>query len=250
MARLIVDVSSNNGVPDFHTLKRHGVIGVYIKATEGSSYVNPLLHTQWAAASRAGLRCGVYHFARQDIHPGLHANAAQERLPLGEGVMGVGQKLDALAVLEAEVDPHLSLVGAQGEARHFVNTMRTLPGHAHEAMHAGDLRPVLDFEVGTANHLYSPWRDAFQRAVYGLSKRRTILYTYTGFNNWAPAAKGFGQFWLANYSSHPYLPGGYRSWDLWQFTDAANLGGIHIDASRFPRRPFPLRRITCKGRGT
>lgn len=63
---LCVDLSSHNAAPDFRSLKAHGVDGVWIKATEGTNYVNPYYAAWHKAAAGAGLRVGAYHFARPD----------------------------------------------------------------------------------------------------------------------------------------------------------------------------------------
>lgn len=66
---LIVDLSSNNQEPNFPLLKRSGVDGVWLKATEGMSWRDPTFQRRREAANRAGLRVGAYAFARPDLHP-------------------------------------------------------------------------------------------------------------------------------------------------------------------------------------
>lgn len=60
---LIVDLSSNNKKPNFKLLAQH-VQGVWLKATEGVTYVNPTYHAWKDEAEHYGLRVGAYHFAR------------------------------------------------------------------------------------------------------------------------------------------------------------------------------------------
>ncbi|GEM_PF-2006505 len=57
-----VDVSNYQGVINFAKVKASGIEIVYIKATEGISYINPLLLSQHAGALSAGLRIGFYHY--------------------------------------------------------------------------------------------------------------------------------------------------------------------------------------------
>jgi GH25 family lysozyme M1 (1,4-beta-N-acetylmuramidase) len=88
---IIIDISSNNSPPDFGRVKHDGVLGVIIKATEGLTFNNPRLESDWERAAKAGLVVGSYHFAREDTHPGKS--------------------------------------GAQAEAQHYVRTMMRIPGH-------------------------------------------------------------------------------------------------------------------------
>ena len=59
-----IDISSNQGVVDFVKIKDSGIQIVYIKATEGISYLNPLLGDSYNKAVAAGLKIGFYHFFR------------------------------------------------------------------------------------------------------------------------------------------------------------------------------------------
>jgi hypothetical protein len=69
-----IDVSNNNGHVDFVAAKRAGAIGVYLKVTEGTDFVDRTYLANRAAAKRAGLLVGGYHFAHPADNP--HAEAA------------------------------------------------------------------------------------------------------------------------------------------------------------------------------
>lgn len=62
----MIDVSSNNGAVDFAKVKAHGTSRVYIKLSEGVTYLNPEHQAQHAAALKAGLKVGEYHFAHPE----------------------------------------------------------------------------------------------------------------------------------------------------------------------------------------
>lgn len=66
---LIIDLSSNNAEPDWKALKAHGVGAVWLKATEGVTWYDPVFASWRKKANAAGLRVGAYHFARPDLHP-------------------------------------------------------------------------------------------------------------------------------------------------------------------------------------
>ncbi len=57
-----VDVSSYQERTDFNKLKDQGVEFAYIKATEGSTHVDPSFRQKWKDAADAGMLVGAYHF--------------------------------------------------------------------------------------------------------------------------------------------------------------------------------------------
>lgn len=57
-----VDVSSYQERTDFNKLKDQGVEFAYIKATEGSTHVDPSFSQKWKDAADAGMLVGAYHF--------------------------------------------------------------------------------------------------------------------------------------------------------------------------------------------
>ena len=61
-----VDVSSYQGKIDWEILARQNIRFAYIKATEGSSFVDPNYQTNISNASKTDLRLGAYHFFSYD----------------------------------------------------------------------------------------------------------------------------------------------------------------------------------------
>jgi GH25 family lysozyme M1 (1,4-beta-N-acetylmuramidase) len=51
-------------------VKANGISFVYIKATEGTGYLNPYFAQQYEGSYKVGLIRGSYHFARPDVGPG------------------------------------------------------------------------------------------------------------------------------------------------------------------------------------
>lgn len=62
----VLDLSHHNQVNSFEMLVDYGVRGVILKATQGVSYVDPTYAQRKAAAAKAGLLVGAYHFATAD----------------------------------------------------------------------------------------------------------------------------------------------------------------------------------------
>jgi lysozyme len=61
-----VDVSSYQGEIDWDVLARQGIQFAFIKATEGSSFVDPHFADNYASARNTTLRIGAYHFFSYD----------------------------------------------------------------------------------------------------------------------------------------------------------------------------------------
>ncbi|KAI6126075.1 glycoside hydrolase family 25 protein [Pisolithus croceorrhizus] len=65
-----IDVSNYQRNIDWTTVANNGISFVYIKATEGTSYISPSFRSQYIGATDAGLIRGGYHFARPDKSDG------------------------------------------------------------------------------------------------------------------------------------------------------------------------------------
>lgn len=68
-----VDLASYQGLPDFVQMRAAGFNFALIKATQGTSYVNPFLHAALRAARDAGMLVAFYHFAE----PGTNTPEAE-----------------------------------------------------------------------------------------------------------------------------------------------------------------------------
>jgi lysozyme len=64
----VLDLSNNNGAVDFHRVHAAGTRRVYLKLTEGSSFVDGKHAGFRARAFAAGLKVGEYHFARPSLN--------------------------------------------------------------------------------------------------------------------------------------------------------------------------------------
>jgi lysozyme len=57
-----IDVSNHQGTIDWSAVAGDDITAVYIKATEGQTFVDTRFAENWAGAASAGLRRGAYHF--------------------------------------------------------------------------------------------------------------------------------------------------------------------------------------------
>lgn len=70
-----IDISNYDGYIDFNAVKSSGVQLVYIKATEGTTFVDPYLQSNYNGASNAGLKVGFYHFLVGTSSPEAQADS-------------------------------------------------------------------------------------------------------------------------------------------------------------------------------
>jgi lysozyme len=71
-----IDVSHHNGTVDWQAVAATGIKFVYLKATEGATYVDPRFNVNAIAARAAGLLIGAYHYLTAGTAAGLQtANA-------------------------------------------------------------------------------------------------------------------------------------------------------------------------------
>ena len=66
-----IDVSHYQGSIDWQQVVQAGIQFVFVKATQGITYVDPQFQTNWQGAKAAGLPRGAYHFFEPDDDPGL-----------------------------------------------------------------------------------------------------------------------------------------------------------------------------------
>ncbi|NPA74729.1 MAG: hypothetical protein GXO25_01435 [Euryarchaeota archaeon] len=64
-----LDVSHYQGTIDWTKVRNAGYTFVFVKASQGTSYVDPLFSTNVQGASAAGLKVGAYHFAEPSDDP-------------------------------------------------------------------------------------------------------------------------------------------------------------------------------------
>ena len=174
----------------------------FVKATEGPSvpggtfYTNPWYGADSQDAMAAGLYVGSYDFA----------------------------------------EPALPLSTAALQARAFVSVVGSQHGRQQ-------LPPVLDLEQTgglSATNLRS-WVQSWLTETQHLTGRTPMIYT--GPNFWKTAmgntsAMSGYHLWLASWTSAKtpgVLPGGWSTWTMWQYTDAAKVAGItgSVDLSRY-----------------
>ncbi|MDP4143170.1 MAG: GH25 family lysozyme [Bacillota bacterium] len=110
-----IDISPYQGNVDFQEVKNSGVEVVYIKATEGKTYVANTLKDYYNQAKSVGLKVGFYHF--------LRANAMQDEVNnLINATAGL--PVDCKYAIDCEVDLGQSLQQITNNVRTFFDLMK------------------------------------------------------------------------------------------------------------------------------
>ncbi len=79
-----IDISRWQGVVDWPAARANGVGFAYLKATEGGDTLDPLFRTNWAAAARAGVPRGAYHYFYSAVRPSSRPDGSSGMCP-GQG---------------------------------------------------------------------------------------------------------------------------------------------------------------------
>lgn len=175
--------------PSYSSDVANGAKFVVIKATEGTSYVNPYFSSQYNGATNAGLIRGAYHFA----HPDRSSGAAQATyfLQHGGGWSGDGRTLPG----------SLDLESSSGSA--------TCYGLSQSAMVS--------------------WIKDFGNTYHASTGRYPTLYCSPGWWNQCVNSGAFASdfaLWVANYGvSSPKIPNGFSYYSFWQYADSGTYDG-------------------------
>jgi lysozyme len=122
---VVVDLSHYNGDPDLAAAKAAGTLGVIHKATQGTSFVDPMYHTNRGKAQQAELLWGAYHF-------GTGGDGVEQADFFLNTVQPGAQDL---LVLDFEANPQGPSMTLE-EARAFVTHIRQALGH-YPGLYAG-----------------------------------------------------------------------------------------------------------------
>jgi len=90
------DIYHGDGDVQMHAVHDAGLSFVWIKATQGLTYTDPLFYTNWVRAKSVGLIRGAYHFFDPKADPIAQASHFVHTVPL--------QKGDLVLALDVETD--------------------------------------------------------------------------------------------------------------------------------------------------
>jgi len=181
-----IDVSHHNGVIDWKKVAGDGYKFVYLKLTEGKSYVDKTTYNNYIGAKNAGLRVGFYHFAHPTNDPIAEVDFFLKKL--GE------MKADLPHCLDLEENKGLSKTKVSAFAMKWLEYLQKKTG----------ITPIIYTGASfiSANFTNSLAKYPLWVARYAGGSKRV-----QGFNS-----PGSSTIW--------------RSWAMFQFTDSGKVNGI------------------------
>ncbi|WP_308071593.1 GH25 family lysozyme [Kocuria sp. LUK] len=194
------DVSNWQPTVNWSSLWNQGSRFAYVKTSEGDSITNRIFGEQYAGAGRVGMYRGGYHFAIP-TRDSSGAKQADYFVNNGGGWSADGKTLPGL--LDIENNPYPSLYGNQ------------CYGFSPAEM-VGWIRDFSDRYKARTGRLpaiytnYYFWRDCTGNS--------------TAFND--------HPLHIASYGAAPQNPGGWTTWDIWQYTDAGFAERIDANVYR------------------
>jgi GH25 family lysozyme M1 (1,4-beta-N-acetylmuramidase) len=120
-----IDISHWQGHVDWTKVRADGITFAFMKATEGSSYADPTLATNWAGAETAGIYRAAYHFARPSTSAGSAQAQARFFVSKAGTFQGVG---DLPPVLDLEATGGLSPASLRTWVATWLSTVEQLTG--------------------------------------------------------------------------------------------------------------------------
>lgn len=122
-----IDVSRYQGNIDWAKVKASGMTFVFIKATEGRTYIDPNFQKNVAGALAAGMMVGTYHFFRGTTVEIAKAEAAHYANTLSQ--IGGAKALQLPPVMDYENNPgNLSKAQMNTVAKAFLTELQRLTG--------------------------------------------------------------------------------------------------------------------------
>jgi GH25 family lysozyme M1 (1,4-beta-N-acetylmuramidase) len=189
------DVSGRQGPVNWPLATGGGAQFSYVKATEGTGYLNPQFAQQYNGAHASGLIRGAYHFARPDVSSG----AAQAEYFIAHGGDWRSDGTTLPGALDIEYNPY---------------------GDACYGKSAADM---------------TAWIADFTKTYLAKMRRSALIYTSTSWWKLCTGnTAAFGDtdpLWLARYGpAVGELPAGWEKQSIWQF---ANSGGLPGDQNYY-----------------
>ncbi len=182
---------------DWSQVKNSGRDFAFVKATEGTGYVNPYFSADWAAIQANGMVRGSYHYAKPNTSPTSAAEQAQYFVATAGRMQATG---DLAPILDFEDSGGLSPSALITWVHSWLNTITALTGRT----------PII------YTYPYF-WQSAMSNNT-GFTQYPLWIADYNG-------------------GSAPNTPliGGWNSWTFWQYTDAGSIPGVPtgVDISKF-----------------
>ena len=193
------DISRYEPKIDWNLIRAQDFKFVIIKATEGTSYQDPVFPTHWANAKNAGLIRGAYHYLRA----GDDANAQAQLF------------LRTVKLENGDLPPFLDLE----------ETFNNNQSNANFISRAEAWLKIVEQATGRKPLIYS--RASFLQERVSSNGRAP---------SWAKNYSVWIANYLYNYveGSQPFEAPGWQPWVFWQYTNKGDAQGIYNDLGQKP----------------
>lgn len=191
---MVIDISHHNGKIKWLTASKE-VDSVFIKATEGANYVDPMFIKNAIAAHTAGIKTGYYHFA-------------------------------TLCNTHVETD-------AKIEANWFIENIKKVPiASLPLALDFEDSEITLN-KADSLTFITTFFGELFAHGYYDymLYSGTSFLNAHLPHNH----NLGHISLWIADYNEPYFVPVGWDKITLLQYTDKGKVNGIgtNVDLNRY-----------------
>ncbi len=195
----VASIQHDSGSINWGQVYTDGYKFAFIKATEGSYYVNPYYGSDAAAAKAAGLIVAPYAFAIPNYTGGaLQADYALDYSSYAPD----GHTLPL--IIDLENDPYAGLPPPKGDGT------------------SGDCYGLTPAQMVA-------WISAFAAETHRRTGQSPAIYTTAAW--WTTCTGDSTAFtgdplWIAGYGSSPSMPSAWSGWTYWQYSDQAKVTGI------------------------
>lgn len=203
-----IDISNHNGNINFNNVKLDGVEIVYIKATEGTTYIDGYLDTDYTNAHYIGLKTGFYHFLVRTSSPETQAtsfcNAIKDRANDIIPMLDIETNFDGL------MDYVLKFIAKFKELSNLPIGIYTYTGFMDNL----DDR-IADYPLWEANYNNDPWNLSDNFFTNRIGHQYTETGSIDGINTKCDVNE-FNEGVLTNskgYVVTTYLPNAYEGYD-------------------------------------
>ncbi|MFW2500391.1 GH25 family lysozyme [Clostridium diolis] len=200
-----IDVSNHNGNINFNQVKTAGVEAVYIKATEGTTFKDSYLETNYSNAHYAGLRTGFYHFLVGTSAPETQANSFYNAIK--------DKASDLIPMLDIETN----FDGLMDYVLRFITKFKELANtqigiYTYTSFMDNLDNRIADYPLWEANYNNTPWKLNSNFFTNRVGHQYSEKGTVSGINTDCDMNE-FNEGILnknTGYVRTTYLPNGYR----------------------------------------
>ncbi|UYZ36811.1 GH25 family lysozyme [Clostridium beijerinckii] len=200
-----IDISNHNGNINFNQVKTAGVEAVYIKATEGTTFKDSYLDTNYSNAHYAGLRTGFYHFLVGTSAPETQANSFYNAIK--------DKASDLIPMLDVETN----FDGLMDYILRFITKFKELSNmqigiYTYTSFMDNLDNRIADYQLWEANYNNTPWKLNSNFFTNRVGHQYSEIGSVSGINTDCDMNE-FNEGILnksTGYVRTNYLPNGYR----------------------------------------